>query len=261
MKNNKIKVLLYLSKKIFISLLFFGIYSNINSQQYLSTKFEYDLSNRLEVIYYKDSAMTDYGIPAYTFQYDGVGNRLYNVNYYFLPVSLLNFTANNLSNNALLTFQTASEINNSGFLIQRSFNGYQFDSIGFVKGNGNSNQLSNYRYFDYQPTKGLDGVVYYRLKQVDYDGRSELSEIKAVYFMGQNSIFKIYPNPVTDILTIESTTSETFTLQLYNLSGQLQLSKTFSEKDQIDLSNISQGVYYIRIWNEYSSIVRKIVVQ
>jgi hypothetical protein len=229
------------------------------SQQLLSTKYEYDLSNRLEVIYYKDSAMADYGIPAYIFQYDGVGNRLYNVNYYFLPVSLLNFTANNLSNNALLTFQTASETNNSGFIIQRSYNGYQFDSIGFVEGKGNSNQLSNYRYFDYQPTNGKSGIVYYRLKQVDHDGKFELSETKVIIFEGLESEIVVYPNPTSDFIKIQTYDSVSYSYSIYSITGKLYQSGTLTNNTQLDVKDLPKGIFLLKIYNYQKSKSFKIV--
>lgn len=238
----------------------FTIIFNLNSQQYLSTKYEYDLSDRLEVIYQKDSAASAYGIPSFTFQYDGVGNRLYNVNYYFLPVSLLNFTAENLSNNALLTFQTASETNNSGFIIQRSFNAYQFDSIGFVKGNGNSNQLKNYRYLDFQPTQGKSGIVYYRLKQVDYDGKSELSSIKDVVFKFEDLEVLVFPNPTTGILNIQISDSSEYNIEVFNLSGQLILKSQISRNTTLNLNDLPKGVYFLRLYNIKSSIYRKIIL-
>ncbi len=94
----------------------------------------------------------------------------------FLPVDLVYFNAENIEKNASLTWLTSQEINNYGFEIQKLVNG-EFKKIGFVKGNGNSNQLNNYSFLDYRP--GF-GTFFYRLKQIDFDGKVTFSEIEKV---------------------------------------------------------------------------------
>jgi|GEM_PF-5610994 len=94
-----------------------------------------------------------------------------------LPVKLTSFTATMQNNAVKLNWATASESNNSHFDILRSADGNNAAVIGTVSGNGSSDDVKTYNYLDYAP---LSGDNYYQLRQVDYDGRSELSEIAVV---------------------------------------------------------------------------------
>lgn len=98
-----------------------------------------------------------------------------------LPIELTFFRAAKEGQDVMLTWQTASEKNNDYFSIERSFNGLDFDPIGFVAGQGDSFEVNDYWYSD----KGIvattpSELVYYRLRQTDYDGTSVLSETAAV---------------------------------------------------------------------------------
>src|SRR5690606_29431171 len=94
-----------------------------------------------------------------------------------LPVTLTSFTAKTTINAVQLAWQTASEQNNSHFEILHSVNGKEFQSAGTVKGAGNSNEVKNYTFNDYN---AVEGINYYQLKQYDYDGSSVLSKIISV---------------------------------------------------------------------------------
>lgn len=98
-----------------------------------------------------------------------------------LPVTLLFFKGENKENKySHLTWGTALEINNSGFVVEKSLNAMDFDSIGWVDGHGNSTTLNTYSFDDVNVLNGK--TYYYRLKQVDYDGGFEYSEIVSVKF-------------------------------------------------------------------------------
>jgi hypothetical protein len=85
------------------------------------------------------------------------------------PVKLTSFTATAKAADAFLNWTTASEINNKGFDVERSVDGRTFESIGFVKGAGNSTRMLNYSLTDAKAFEKTP-VMYYRLKQVDFDG-------------------------------------------------------------------------------------------
>jgi hypothetical protein len=93
------------------------------------------------------------------------------------PVTLIDFNAEKESNIIKLTWSTATEINNDYFSIERSIDGVHFEQIGTVKGNGTSNEIKYYSYDDHSFNSG---IVYYRLKQVDFDNKYEYSKIRAV---------------------------------------------------------------------------------
>ncbi|MFS8083447.1 MAG: hypothetical protein ACMG51_08350, partial [Ginsengibacter sp.] len=106
-------------------------------------------------------------------QHDGYANLAY-FDEVSLPVTITNFDGVLQNGNALLTWSTATEINNKGFELQKSMDGQTFTDIGFMAGHGNSSQVHNYSYTD---EKVLSGSNYYRLKQIDMDGRFTYSSI------------------------------------------------------------------------------------
>jgi hypothetical protein len=108
-----------------------------------------------------------------------------------LPVELTFFTAENNGNRVDLKWQTASEKNNDFFEIQRSFDGTEFEVLGIVEGAGDSNETIDYDFKDYAP---LAGDSYYRLRQVDYDGAFEYSEVIRINRVEAADLVAI-PNP------------------------------------------------------------------
>ncbi len=115
-----------------------------------------------------------------------------------LPVELTSFTASVMEGNAVLNWTTATEINNSGFEIQRavaSINSEEnWKGIGFVEGNGNSSSPKNYTFVDENPPSGN---IFYRLKQINVDGSYEYSEVIETQISAPNkfSLSQNYPNP------------------------------------------------------------------
>ncbi|NJL77121.1 MAG: hypothetical protein HC892_21000 [Saprospiraceae bacterium] len=120
-----------------------------------------------------------------------------------LPVELVAFEARALETQNLLTWATASEVNNAGFEVERSNDGTNWETLDFVKGYGYSLQERNYKYYDQQPWLG---VHYYRLKQLDNDGAFEYSNIVSVTTKAAASFaFTLYPNPTKEGFTLELT--------------------------------------------------------
>ena len=113
-----------------------------------------------------------------------------------LPVEIIDFDVVKIKEDALLTWQTATEINNSHFDIERSFDGNNFIKIDEVKGNGNTNKVIEYSYTDNISTLP-GGYIYYRLKQIDFNGEYEYTGIK--YIQKERDFAKrdiyFYPNP------------------------------------------------------------------
>ena len=116
-----------------------------------------------------------------------------------LPLELKTFTAKKEENNALLSWQTASEKNVSHFEVERSKEGSSFLPIGFVKAVGNSNKIEDYALVD---EATLNGINYYRLKMVDIDGKNQYSKVVSLEFSKKISA-KTFPNPCTTELTLE----------------------------------------------------------
>lgn len=119
-----------------------------------------------------------------------------------LPVQLISFKAERLNYVVETEWITASEKNNSHFLIERSADGKKFESLGRVNGAGNSTVINKYRFTDDQPLKGTS---YYRLKQVDFDGKFSYSKIEKVEFEGASGmneieVLSLEPNPFNETL-------------------------------------------------------------
>ncbi|WP_428657221.1 T9SS type A sorting domain-containing protein [Runella sp.] len=158
-----------------------------------------------------------------------------------LPVHLISFKSETQATTIELTWQTSEEINNSHFEIEKSSNAQTFEVIGRVIGKGTGNVKQVYSYTDIFPTSGLN---YYRLKQVDFDGKFEYSRIVSAKFNGEG-IFKAYPNPVISTLTIELPVDhEPESACLLDLTGHKI--KEFSSKN-LKLDDIENGVYMLQV--------------
>jgi hypothetical protein len=165
-----------------------------------------------------------------------------------LPVKLTKLEVTNDTKSAVLTFTTASERNNSHFEIERSADGQTFRNIGEVKGAGNSNEEQSYRFTDQYP---VNGINYYRIKQVDFDGKFEYSKVVTVRF-GRAGSLSVIPTLVVDQLSVslDETNEVEGTWEVIDLSGRQVLAGVMAAEQagfQADLSSLQQGTYVIRI--------------
>lgn len=166
-----------------------------------------------------------------------------------LPIELVEFKAK--ANNGIveLDWMTSMEINNSYFTVERSESGFYFEPISTLKGAGNSNALLTYKDYDLKP---LDAdVVYYRLKQTDFDGTYTYSKMVAVGRQKLNEgEFSILPNPSeSGVFTLSSKQdSGNSTIEILDYTGRL-ISESVLETNSstIDLSSYSKGLYIVRI--------------
>jgi hypothetical protein len=119
-----------------------------------------------------------------------------------LPVQLIFFKAQLDGNSVVLHWQTASEINNSHFEIERSIDLQNFENIGEVAGNGTTSEVNDYTFKDLRPHSGLS---YYRLRQVDFDGSYAYSTLAAVQMGGAAKVgFRMFPQPCASLCYLES---------------------------------------------------------
>jgi|GEM_PF-1906482 len=170
-----------------------------------------------------------------------------------LPVELLDFKAQAENEKVRLSWTTASELNNDYFEIERSYDGVNYNPIGKVKGMGNSSYYTDYLYKDDNPGGRL---IYYRLKQVDYDGESEISKTVTVNLSHQtNKAVSIYPNPANQQFTIAYNSGQLSTselrIEITNTVGNIALAKhytveTYFEKI-IDINDLKPGIYHINV--------------
>ncbi|GEM_PF-2599959 len=163
-----------------------------------------------------------------------------------LPVQLLYFNAVKETNISLLQWATASEHNNKGFEVQRSADGSGWESIGYLssKGrNGNSSFALDYHFTDYAPLKSSN---FYRLKQLDFDGKFEYSPVRMVRF--DNNKIGIYPNPAKENITITGLKGND-QLSIYEMTGRLVTTIALQGQDVLEISmhNYSNGVYNLMV--------------
>jgi|WetSurMetagenome_2_1015567.scaffolds.fasta_scaffold04878_3 PKD repeat protein len=173
-----------------------------------------------------------------------------------VPVELTSFSAKASSGKVQLDWTTATEINNSGFEIERSYDGKEFFTVGFVKGNGTTTEPRSYSFID-EIQFNATHSIYYRLKQVDYDGSVDYSDVVSVvtempieYALGQN-----YPNPFnpSTIITYSIPQSSNVSLKIYDILGNEiatlvnEQKEAGSYKIQFDAAKLSSGVYFYSI--------------
>jgi len=166
-----------------------------------------------------------------------------------IPVELTNFTARVSGGNTILEWSTATELNNLGFEIERSLNQRTWITIGFIEGHGTTTEPQNYSFID----DGIGGTVYYRLKQIDFDGTYEFSFVIAVNSASVTTmdLEQNYPNPFNPNTNIKyQIGNEGFvSLEVFNSLGEVvaTLISEFKQAGTYQISfngtNLSSGVY------------------
>jgi hypothetical protein len=182
-----------------------------------------------------------------------------------LPVELVNFAVSLRANGAFLKWQTATELNNSHFEVERSDNGRDFVKIGQVTGHGTTNEVKNYLFTD---TKSVSNLAYYRLRQVDYDGAYEYSKIVVARANNLSGVqLSVYPNPASDRMYIQLSGPASFNrLELMDIGGRTvaDIKDRLNEHSflaEVPLTGLVPGMYLIHyqtVTNE-SGAVRVVV--
>ncbi len=166
-----------------------------------------------------------------------------------LPVKLRSFDALVTGDIVLLKWQTSEEIDFSHFEVQRSYDGKEFYTVGSVKGKGDVDLLTDYQYFDQSAALGL---VYYRLKSIDFDASFEYSSILPVFLTEVNRQVIVYPNPVRNnalTLSVDHTVSDKAVFALLNETGDVIFTDHLTGRSTaIELpANLSMGVYFLKV--------------
>ena len=183
-----------------------------------------------------------------------------------LPVKLLDFTANYAKPNALLNWSTSQEHNFSHFMIERSTDGENFSQVALVFGAGESDSKINYSYND-KDLKSREGIIYYRLKQVDVDGKFNYSSVRIIRLGDEKTSITLttFPNPVTTDLRItlpSSWQNKHLQIDLYNVSGQLVNAQDItnsSQTESIPVASLQKGIYFVQVRNGAETAKQRIV--
>lgn len=181
-----------------------------------------------------------------------------------LPVSFRAFSASRSNAVVALKWTTAMESNNHGFEIQRLIGNGTWETLSFIASQasgGNSSSDLTYSYTDQNSTKGISQ---YRIRQVDIDGRSKLSDIRVVRGYGQKGKTILYPNPSSDgkINILFDDVTGVRDISLMDLSGRVIKQMKGVTNNNIQIDNLTPGFYTVRIVNIETSeqAVEKFIV-
>lgn len=186
-----------------------------------------------------------------------------------LPVKLVSFTAMLNNNKVDLKWTTATEINVSHFTVERSMDGTHFSDAGMVFAYGNTTTNSDYALSD-NISNLQSGIIYYRLRSVDVDGKSEYSDTRIIRIskQGENVITIItFPNPVTNELKITipaNWQNKKIMYEVFNSNGQVSKKSEAAKSSQtetLNVSNLNSGLYIIKVTCEGQTVQQKIIKQ
>jgi len=174
-----------------------------------------------------------------------------------LPVTLVKFQGKSIEGGKnLLEWTTTSETNNDHFEIERSNDAVAFETIGLRAGEGTTKSLIEYSFTD---EKSFDDIVYYRLKQVDFDGTTAFSRIIAIMKSEQKNSDYIYPNPTGNTVEVAAEGSAVSEVTIFDGSGQIVLFE--KSPKQIDVSGLNKGNYILQAKTQNGRTIRKKMVK
>lgn len=180
-----------------------------------------------------------------------------------LPIELVSFDGIVVSSMVQLNWVTATEINNDYFLVERSNDAINFNEVGIVKAN-NTLQTSTYQLYDKQP---YNGIGYYRLKQVDFNGSYTYSSIIAIK-VNNDLAFSLYPNPITLlqslVISIDKNYGSNVDVCIYDATGKRVHFQSVDLRNKlevvIDNLNLAAGIYIVRLSNDNLNATQKLIV-
>lgn len=175
-----------------------------------------------------------------------------------LPIELIYFHGELIDKSVVFNWVTLSEINNDYFVIFKSHNAISFSELGRIKGGGNSNFILNYNYADKTPNIGDN---YYKLRQVDYDGK--FKDFKIIHVNFDNKDFKIYQSD--NVIIIENI-DKCFCcyLTICDMSGRVLYTVNLNIKKGYNVfytNKLSPGTYIIKIYGSTNIKSEKIIIK
>jgi hypothetical protein len=232
-----------------------GIAFNPTGQIYLSTKYD-------ERLYRLEDNLTTTFIAC--FSTSDVGNDLTSCSFPMgtLPVVWKNVTATlSGKNNAQISWQVIEE-NNKGFYIQHKTNGSNWIDIIFIPSRNSPEEIKSYAYL-HQNIAG--GKHYYRIRQVDIDGKESFSETRIISVSDKNAILTVWPNPATDNISLQNNGEGPglfVKAQLLDLSGRIVAEKKLQPGvNTLSLSSLHRGMYLLKLYNAEQTIYSQQIIK
>ena len=180
----------------------------------------------------------------------------FNITSTTLPVSLVSFNAQASSHMATLDWATAVERSNAYFDVERSLDAQSFERVGRVEGQGTTTARQQYTFTDESPSRGTN---YYRLRQVDTDGRFAYSPVRAVQIRN-NGELAILGNPATEQLGVAGLEAGS-TVDLLDMTGKLRSRQSNTDSRlHIDVRNLPSGTYLLRVAEPAGTQTKRVLV-
>ena len=234
------------------------------------------------VINYLDTGLSANTMYSYrVFGYNSSGNSGFSnivTTTTFIPVELTAFTAELAGREILVSWSTATELNNRGFDIERNMNG-EWEKIGFKDGRGTTTTESSYSFIDKFTYESFVGTITYRLKQMDFDGTYAYSpevEVNVDFTPKEYTLYQNYPNPFNPVTTIKYSLpfESNVRIAVYNILGEM-IDVLVDETKQVgfhdfnwNASNLASGIYIYTIEAKsvtgdmnYSSVKKMILMK
>lgn len=181
-----------------------------------------------------------------------------------LPLKFTNIEAYIDNTINKIKWSTFEEINVERFVVEKSFNGTDFQQIDEIKSNNKFQNINNYQSEDIKPYR----IAYYRLKAIDKDGKYSFSKVVSVTRNNSSNfgLVSIVPNPAKESISVNYTINEkrTITLYIYSMTGRLMKMKRFNSKNgshRVNLSMLPEGEYVLKLVNNNEVDVKKFVKQ
>jgi len=180
-----------------------------------------------------------------------------------VPVSLLSFNAQPVKTRIDLSWTTSMELNNKGFIVERSINGIEYTKIGWVNGRGTSNEMTSYSFADRFVHPGI--LYHYRLKQVDIDNREQLSQIRQAKITDGGAEISVSPNPASEQVKL-FVRGYRFAKEVCLLNSEGQKVKSWVNLDlqspvQLSLAGLAKGIYIFNISTQDAVLSKKLIIQ
>lgn len=178
-----------------------------------------------------------------------------------MPVTILFFEVSDVNQEAVvLKWETASEENFDYFVIESSTDGSVFSEAGRVSGNGTTNKRNDYTF---EASNPAIGKTYYRLKSVDFDGRTETFKVVSATYSSEKSV-KVFPNPVVDSnvnVEFNFIPGENVTVSITNLNGMEVYRQVINEQQNLLPLSVEAGTYLIQVKSAEVSAVSRLVIK
>lgn len=174
-----------------------------------------------------------------------------------IPIEWSSFEGQIVGQSNLLTWQILNEYQNNGFTIERSADAKTWQSIGYLDSKSNTKTKNDYAFTDETPLP----TTYYRIVQTDVSGNQSYSKILNLKRETKPNDIKIYPNPMHDHVYITNTAT-TDIIEVYNLFGQVWLSKTGQDSfTPLSIAHLPNGIYLVSVKNQKGSFIERVVKQ